>query len=209
MKKIISLMLLLTAGAGILLSARVVDRMAVAYLTGQRRVVGEGFLGENLPNDGPVPGYLSLGFTRPSENPKGMVIRRPREMARELGLAPGDVVTEVDGKNFTSSQDLMSHLVRTTQAGQTLSLTAVTPGRNRASSRSRCVLSFATRVISTCPTRTWRSARTVATCCKVGSYRLPRGAMVEWVSSSTGPRRRVSKHSTGGRSTGIDEATAC
>ena len=128
MKKIISLVLLLTAGAGILFSARVVDRMAVAYLSGQRRVVGEGSWGEKLPDDGPVPGYLFLGFTRPSENPKGMTIRRPREMARELGLAPGDVVTEVDGKSFSSSQDLMSHLVRTTQAGQRLSLTAVTPG---------------------------------------------------------------------------------
>ncbi len=128
MKRIISLVLLLTAGAGILFSAHVVDRMAVAYLSGARRVVGEGSWGEKLPDDGPVPGYLFLGFTRPSENPKGMTIHRPRKMARELGLAPGDVVTEVGGKSFSSSQDLTSHLVRTTQAGQRLSLTAVTPG---------------------------------------------------------------------------------
>ena len=125
MKKVASLVLLLAAGAGIVFSVCVVDRMAVAYLTGQRRVVGEGSWGEKLADDGPVPGYLFLGFTRPSENPKGMTIRRPWEMARELGLASGDVVTEVDGKSFSSSQDLMSHLVRTTQAGQRLS---VTPG---------------------------------------------------------------------------------
>ena len=65
MKKFVSLILLLIVGAGVFFSIYVVDRMAVAYLTGQRRVVGEDFRGEKLVDSGPVPGYLFLGFTLP------------------------------------------------------------------------------------------------------------------------------------------------
>jgi len=102
--------------------------MAVSYMTGQRRVVGEGFWGEAIPGDGPVPGYAFLGFTRPSDDPPGLRITRPREMARELGLERGDIVTAVDGETFASARDLMSHLVQNYTAGETVSVTAVTPG---------------------------------------------------------------------------------
>jgi hypothetical protein len=49
-------------------------------------------------------------------------------MARELGLSRGDVVTGVDGKAFRSAEELMTHLVQHYTAGETVSITAVTPG---------------------------------------------------------------------------------
>jgi fermentation-respiration switch protein FrsA (DUF1100 family) len=117
------LALVLLGGTG--LGVRAVDRMAIAYLTGQRRVVGEGFWGEAIPKDGPVPGYAFLGFTRPSNDPEGMRLVRPWDMARDVGLRAGDVVTGVDGKVFHSSEDLMRDLVAHYGAGQVVPVSAV------------------------------------------------------------------------------------
>ncbi len=128
MKKIAVLFVVVALGAGIVSGALFVDRMAVNYITGQRRVAGEGFWGEGVPNDGPVPGYAFLGFTRPSEEPPGLRIMRPWEMAREIGLERGDVVTSVEGETFSSSRELMSYFVRNFEAGETVRLTAVTEG---------------------------------------------------------------------------------
>ena len=128
MKKIVVLFLVLALGAAIVFGALFVDRMAVNYITGQRRIAGEGFWGEGIANDGPVPGYAFLGFTRPSEEPPGFRIMRPWEMAREIGLERGDVVTSVEGETFSSSRELMSHLVRNFEAGETVRLKAVTEG---------------------------------------------------------------------------------
>ena len=89
MKKLFLAVVAIVIGGGVYFGARAVDRMAVNYVTGQRRVAGEGFWGEQIPEDGPVPGYAFLGFTRPSEDPPGLRIMRPWEMARELGLARG------------------------------------------------------------------------------------------------------------------------
>ncbi|HXV60615.1 MAG TPA: CocE/NonD family hydrolase, partial [Vicinamibacteria bacterium] len=111
--------------AGAIFAARTVDRLALAYLTGQRRVAGQDFSGDNLPLDGPVPGYAFLGITRPSEEPPGMVIARPWEMALEIGLRPGDVITSVEGSTFRSSNELMQFLVRNHGAGDVVSLTVV------------------------------------------------------------------------------------
>ena len=128
MKKLFLAVVAIVIGGGVYFGARTVDRMAVNYVTGQRRVAGEGFWGEPIPEDGPVPGYAFLGFTRPSEDPPGLRIMRPWEMARELGLSRGDVVTALEGETFTSAQDLMGHLVQNYAAGEVVSLTAVTPG---------------------------------------------------------------------------------
>ena len=128
MKKLLLAFVAIVFGAGLFLGARAVDRMAVSYLTGQRRVAGEGFWGEEIPAAGPVPGYAFLGFTRPSEDPPGLRIMRPWEMARELGLSRGDVVTAVGGETFNSAQELMGHLVQNYTAGESVSVTAVTPG---------------------------------------------------------------------------------
>jgi fermentation-respiration switch protein FrsA (DUF1100 family) len=127
-KKLVYGVLALGLLAGAFLSARAVDRMAVGYLTGQRRVVGEGFWGESVPKDGPVPGYVFLGFTRPSDDPPGMRLVRPWDMARDVGLRAGDVITAVDGEAFRSSEDLMRHLVTRYAAGQVVPLSAVREG---------------------------------------------------------------------------------
>ena len=128
MKKIVVAFLVLALGAGVVFGALFVDRMAVNYITGQRRVAGEGFWDEGIANDGPVPGYAFLGFTRSSEEPRGLRIMRPWEMAREIGLERGDVITSVEGETFSSSRELMSYLVRNFEAGETVRLTAVTEG---------------------------------------------------------------------------------
>ena len=128
MKKIIyglSILVLLTGGY---FGVRAVDRMAVSYLTGQRRVAGEGFWGEAVPKEGPVPGYAFLGFTRPSSDPPGMRLVRPWDMARDVGLRAGDVITAVDGKVFRSSEDLMRHLVTHYAAGQVVPVHALRDG---------------------------------------------------------------------------------
>ncbi len=125
LKKLVFGALALAVLTGAFVGARAVDRMALAYLTGQRRVAGEGFWGEAVPQEGPVPGYAFLGFTRPSSDPPGMRLVRPWDMARDVGLREGDVITEVDGKVFRSSEDLMRHLVTQTTAGQVVAIRAV------------------------------------------------------------------------------------
>jgi fermentation-respiration switch protein FrsA (DUF1100 family) len=128
MKKAVLVLLALALVAGTFFGVRLVDRMAVAYLTGQRRVAGEGFWGEAIPDDGPVPGYAFLGFTRPSDDPPGMRLVRAWDMASDVGLRTGDVITAVDGKTFRSSEDLMRHLVQNYPAGQVVGVSAFREG---------------------------------------------------------------------------------
>ena len=128
MKKVVVAGLAIALVAGVVMSAWFVDGMAVRYLTAQRRVPGRGFFGEEIPQDGPVPGTAFLGFSRPSTDPPGMRIVRPFESGREIGLEPGDVVTSVDGMSFASMRDLMDHLVKTYQAGDVVTVTAVSDG---------------------------------------------------------------------------------
>lgn len=128
MKKAILALLGVSLLAGTFFLARSVDRMAVAYLTGQRRVPGEGLWGESIPDGGPVPGYAFLGFTRPSDDPPGMRLVRPWDMARDVGLRAGDVVTAVDGKTFRSSEELMRHLVGHYGAGEVVPVSAFREG---------------------------------------------------------------------------------
>jgi hypothetical protein len=128
MKKLILASLASVLTGGLYFGFRALDGMAVSYLTGPRRVVNEGFWGEKVPSDGPVPGTAELGFMRPSEDPPGLRIERPGETAQELGLASGDVVTEVDGKTFGSARELMGHLSQNYTAGDAVSITVVTLG---------------------------------------------------------------------------------
>ena len=127
MKKVLFLVFGSVLLAGILFSMWTVDRIAVAYMTGQRRVPGKGVFGEDLPIGGPVPGYAFLGFTRASNDPPGLRIIRPWDSAREMGLSSNDVVTSVDGKMFLSAQELMSHCVQNYTAGETVPVTVVNP----------------------------------------------------------------------------------
>jgi hypothetical protein len=124
MKKALLVLVALALLAGAFFGARTVDRMAIAYLTGQRRVAGEGFWGEAIPDTGPVPGYAFLGFTRPSDDPPGMRLVRAWDMASDVGLRSGDVITAVDGKTFHSSEELMRYLVQNYAAGQVVPVSA-------------------------------------------------------------------------------------
>ena len=73
--------------------AYTLDRMALSYLTGQRRVPGRDFFGTPVRDGGPVPGFAFLGRTQRSESPEGLRILRPWESGREIGLRSGDVIT--------------------------------------------------------------------------------------------------------------------
>jgi uncharacterized protein len=128
MKKLVFWLATLALVAGAVFGARAVDRMALAYLTGARRMPGEDFFGSPVSDSGPVPGYAFLGFTHPSENPPGMRLMRARETARKLGLREGDVVTAVDGKPFRSPRDLMKYFLGNCTAGQTVLVSVVREG---------------------------------------------------------------------------------
>jgi hypothetical protein len=57
-----------------------------------------------------------------------MRLIRPFDMARDIGLREGDVVTEVDGEAFRSSQDLMRYLVGHRTAGQVVAVHVLRDG---------------------------------------------------------------------------------
>lgn len=99
-----------------------VDRMALSYLTGQRRMPDRDFWGEPVRPDGPVPGFAILGWLDPSENLPGLKVRRARELGRQIGLAPGDVILAVDGKVFTDGRDLYRSFLRNHTAGDVVTL---------------------------------------------------------------------------------------
>ena len=57
-----------------------------------------------------------------------MRLVRPWDMAREMGLRAGDVITAVDGEAFRSSEDLARHLVNHYTAGQVVPINALREG---------------------------------------------------------------------------------
>ena len=103
--------------------AYTLDRMALSYLTGQRRVPGRDFFGATVRDGGPVPGFAFLGWTQRSENPEGVKILRPWESGREIGLRSGDVITRVDGTLLLDGRDLHSVFLTEYEAGDAVSLT--------------------------------------------------------------------------------------
>lgn len=105
--------------------AYMVDQMAISYLTGQRRVPGRSFFGAKIRSDGPVPGYLYLGRSTPSDQPPGFRLVRGGGSSSEIGLQKGDIVTSAGGKSYQSSRDLFADLVKERTAGESLSLTVL------------------------------------------------------------------------------------
>ena len=99
-----------------------IDKMALSYLTGQRRVPGRDFWGGQVPMDGPVPGFAFLGRLEASETLPGLKVVRPRETGRELGLKPGDVILSVDGKSFKDSRELHQEFINNYGAGDVVTL---------------------------------------------------------------------------------------
>ncbi|HEY7699898.1 MAG TPA: CocE/NonD family hydrolase, partial [Vicinamibacteria bacterium] len=110
------------------LSAYSLDRIALSYLTGPRRVPGRDFSGAPIRMDGPVPGFAFLGQLRPSEKPPGVLVVRPREAGREIGLRPGDAITEVDGQTFHDGDALQRYLLSDHTAGDRVKLTVEREG---------------------------------------------------------------------------------
>ena len=102
--------------------AYTVDKMALSYLTGQRRVPGRDFWGGQVPMEGPVPGFAFLGRLEAIENLPGLRVVRVRETGRELGLEPGDVILSVDGKSFKDSRELHQNFIHNHGAGDVVTL---------------------------------------------------------------------------------------
>jgi dipeptidyl aminopeptidase/acylaminoacyl peptidase len=132
-------MALALAGLALLVAGYFVDRMALGYLTGQRRTRGRDFLGSEVRADGAVPGFAFLGFTEASESPPGLLVRQPFESGREIGLEPGDVVTAVDGKLYRDGRELMRAFLRERAAGDVVTLT-VAGGSSRPARELKLVL---------------------------------------------------------------------
>jgi dipeptidyl aminopeptidase/acylaminoacyl peptidase len=119
--KLLILVILVPLGA----AAYFLDRMALSYLTGQRRIPGRDFTGATVRSDGPVPGFAFLGFTRESERPPGIRVQQPFEAGREIGLKRGDVITAADGKLYRDGWEMQRDFIRHRKAGDSVSLTVV------------------------------------------------------------------------------------
>jgi hypothetical protein len=102
-----------------------IDQLAISYLTGTRRVPGESFFGAKVRSDGPVPGYIYLGRSKPSERPPGFRMVRLGGSSTEIGLQLEDIVTSVSGQTYRSSRDLFEDLVKNRTVGESLSLTVL------------------------------------------------------------------------------------
>ncbi len=103
---------------GVVAAGWILDGMALTYLTGQRRIPGESFFGDSLPQGGRVPGYAWLGPSRPSPAGEGFELIRPWEAGREIGLQPGDHVLSVAGRAHSDGRGLFRHLVAHHGAGE-------------------------------------------------------------------------------------------
>jgi dipeptidyl aminopeptidase/acylaminoacyl peptidase len=106
------------------------DRMALSYLTGQRRVPGRDYWGAPVRMEGPVPGFAFLGRLAASENLPGLKVVRAREDGRELGLETGDVILSVDGKVFTSGRELHRELISSYNAGDVVTFSVGREGES-------------------------------------------------------------------------------
>ena len=207
MKKIVVAFLVLALGAGIVFGALFVDRMAVNYITGQRPGRGRRVLGRGDREGRPGSRLRVLGFTRASEEPPGLRIMRPWEMAREIGLERGDVVTSVEGETFSSSRELMSHLVRNFEAGETVRLTAVSQGEPERTLTMTLRAFVRHPAIWTCLTKRSRSPPITGICC-VGGISLRRSAATDALAFSCMARTpRVFKRSRTAPNIGIIAGT--
>lgn len=122
------ILLLLLCG-GLAAATYFVDRMALSYLTGQRRIPGRDFGGAPVRPDGAVPGFAFLGFTRESKSPPGVRVQQPFESGRDIGLKPGDVITAVDGRLYRDGWQMQSDFVQNHKAGDAVVLSVVSGTR--------------------------------------------------------------------------------
>lgn len=114
---------------GLAAGAWFADRMALSFLTGQRRMPGQDWFGNRIRVDGPTPGYAFLGLSEPNQKPPGFRITRPADEGVEYGLQAGDIVLSVDGRVFQSSFRLISSLLADHLAGEQISVRALRGSR--------------------------------------------------------------------------------
>ena len=100
----------LLAGTGF--AVYTIDRMALSYLRTPRGLpFPDDLMQAKISFEGKIPGYAFLGISRPSDNPPGFRIIRPRPDGWELGVRPGDIVTSVNGRTYQDSRELLKDLV--------------------------------------------------------------------------------------------------
>ena len=104
------------------LGAYGVDRMALDFLTGPRRIPGFDYWGGPVRLDGPVPGFAFLGRLTRSEDLPGLKVVRPFEVGAEIGLESGDVITASGGKTFENAKELYQDFLRNYSAGDVVTL---------------------------------------------------------------------------------------
>ena len=110
---------LLLAGTGF--AVYTIDRMALSYLRTPRGLpFPEHLMEAKISFEEGIPGYAYLGMSRPSENPPGFHIIRPRADGWELGVRPGDIVTSVNGKTYQDSEELLESLIAENEAEEIL-----------------------------------------------------------------------------------------
>ena len=124
MKRFVALILLIAFIGGGVWCAYILDRMALSYLTGVRRMPGRDFWGAEVPKGGAIPGFSFIGISKVSEEPSGIRIVHPFEAGREIGLRAGDVITSVDGTNFVTWRDVMQHFLQNNEAGDVVAVVA-------------------------------------------------------------------------------------
>lgn len=94
----------------------IADGMAARYL-GDGRRGGRSSWREGIRPDGPTPGTIFFGGTRPSEDPAGLRLAWVSDEARDTGLVPGDVILTVDGQSYEGSREILRGLTENHLAG--------------------------------------------------------------------------------------------
>ncbi len=111
----------LLAGTGF--AVYTIDRMALSYLRTPRGLpFPEDLMEAEISFEESPPGFAFLAMSRPSDNPPGFQVIRPRPDGWEAGVRPGDIVTSVNGKTYQDSRELLEDLIYGHEAEEILPL---------------------------------------------------------------------------------------
>ena len=106
---------ILLAGMGWLFNS-----MADRYLTGTRQLPGSDWFGNPVPQNGPTPGYVWLGWARANQDPPGLRLEEPSDEGVAAGLRAGDILTHADGRALSAYGDLFRYYMESCRAGQSV-----------------------------------------------------------------------------------------
>ena len=117
----------LLAGTGF--AVYTIDRMALSYLRTPRGLpFPEDLMEAKISFEETTPGYAFLAMSRPSDDPPGFRVIRPRPDGWELGVRPGDIVTSVNGKTYRDSRELLEDLIDGHEAEEILPVVVLRDG---------------------------------------------------------------------------------